>query len=89
MEGSIGIKAAKTGKNQNLKKKSGKTYDAENSPTCRGSDPWGNISAKMPNFKKKKHPISNDYIFYLAPQKDQKKEINGEDNSPTCRRSDI
>ena len=73
MEGSIGIKVAKTGKNQNLKKKNGKTYDAENSPTCRGSE----IYQQKCQIQKKKN------------SKRPKKEIDGEDNSPTCRRSDI
>ena len=53
MESSIGIKAAKTGKNQNLKKKNGKTYDAENSPTCRGSEIY---QQKCQIKKKKKTP---------------------------------
>ena len=53
MEGSIGIKVVKTGKNQDLKKKNRKTYDAETSPTCRGSDLWGKIWGKIPKFKKK------------------------------------
>ena len=73
MEGSIGIKVAKTGKNQNLKKK--------NMMLKTHQHVGGVIYEEI---YQQKCQISTKKI-----QKDQKKEIDGEDNSPTCRRSDI